>query len=71
MQVDAALPIAVETATGGNLSGAIEKLLPLEKKARVAADAKSTARSVPSRHATRYVLVDNNETVCPVFIFRR
>eukprot|EP00037_Helgoeca_nana_P014436 m.134726 g.134726 ORF g.134726 m.134726 type:complete len:454 (-) comp22546_c1_seq1:1427-2788(-) len=43
-QVDDALPIAVETATGGNLAGAIEKLLPLEKKARIASDAKSTAR---------------------------
>lgn len=43
-QVDEALPLAVATATGGDLSGAIEKLLPLEKKARIASDSKSTAR---------------------------
>jgi len=43
-QVDEALPAAVVTATGGDVRGAVEKLLPLEKKARVASDAKSTAR---------------------------
>lgn len=34
-QVDAALPAAVAKATGGDLTGAIEGLLPLEKKARI------------------------------------
>mmetsp|Transcript_30687 Transcript_30687/g.80329 ORF Transcript_30687/g.80329 Transcript_30687/m.80329 type:complete len:457 (-) Transcript_30687:1498-2868(-) len=43
-QVDAAVPAAEEVAKGGDLVGAIEKLLPLEKKARIASDAKSTAR---------------------------
>eukprot|EP00041_Stephanoeca_diplocostata_P005700 m.66477 g.66477 ORF g.66477 m.66477 type:complete len:452 (-) comp15949_c0_seq1:99-1454(-) len=43
-QVDAALPAAVAKATGGDLTGAIEGLLPLEKKARIASDSKSTSR---------------------------
>lgn len=43
-QVDDALPKAVAAATGGKLREAIDGLLPLEKKARVASDAHSTGR---------------------------
>jgi len=43
-QVDEALPKAVAQATGGDLRGACDSLLPLEKKARIASDAHSTGR---------------------------
>lgn len=43
-KVDEVLPAAVAQATGGDLRGAIDGLLPLEKKARIASDSKSTAR---------------------------
>lgn len=42
--VDAALPEAMQLATGGRLRDAIEGLLPLEKKARIACDIPSTTR---------------------------
>jgi len=43
-KVDEDLPVAVAKASGGDLRGAIDGLLPLEKKARIASDSKSTAR---------------------------
>lgn len=43
-QVDDALPVANALAVSGGLNEAIEHLLPLEKKARIASDATSTAR---------------------------
>lgn len=43
-QVDDALPPAVAKATSGKLREAIDGLLPLEKKARIASDAHSTSR---------------------------
>jgi len=43
-EVDDALPKAVAQATGGDLRGACDGLLPLEKKARIASDAHSTGR---------------------------
>lgn len=42
--VDRALPLATELAQSGKLVEAIESLLPLEKKARVACDMSSTSR---------------------------
>jgi len=43
-QVDEALPKAVALATSGKLREAVDGLLPLEKKARIANDAHSTSR---------------------------
>ncbi|EGD76687.1 26S proteasome non-ATPase regulatory subunit 12 [Salpingoeca rosetta] len=43
-EVDASLPIASSLAQDGKLDEAIESLLPLEKKSRMAADMKSTSR---------------------------
>eukprot|EP00053_Salpingoeca_punica_P007500 m.68393 g.68393 ORF g.68393 m.68393 type:complete len:439 (+) comp14178_c0_seq1:76-1392(+) len=44
--VDELLPKATALATGGKLSEAIDLILPLEKKARIASDAASTSRLV-------------------------